>query len=300
VQNQPQLHLPVRRHFAPVQLPDGFPVKALGVHSPSPEPIDWLHQHDCLELGYCHQGAGIFIVEDKVLPFGPGDVSVINDREMHRARSSAAAVSSWSFVLLDPARLLAAAVEERDAVRISDLGGPGFRNILKRGRHPEAAGLVRGIVEEIRAERPAHRAVVKGLVLALMGILHRIAGEIAGEGEPRPADAAERVAPALNHLTRKYGQAVTVPELARMCFTSESNFRRLFKSAVGRSPREYLNYLRVQMATALLESTALPVLEISGRVGYATLSSFNRQFRKIAGCSPREWRRRAAGPGTGV
>jgi AraC-like DNA-binding protein len=283
--------LPVRRQFAPVQLPDEFPVKALGLHSPSPERIDWLHQHDCLELGYCHEGAGVFIVEDKVLPFGPGDVSVINDLEMHRARSSAAAVSSWSFMLLDPARLLAAAIEEREVTRISELGGPGFGNILRSGRHPDVSRLMREIVEEMRGEGAGYRAVVKGLVLALMGILHRIAAELPREREARPAGAAERVAPALNYLTRNYGRPVTVPELARMCFTSESNFRRVFKLAVGRSPQEYLNYLRVQMAAALLETTALPVLEISGRVGYQTLSSFNRQFRKISGCSPREWRK---------
>ena len=147
--------MPVRREFAPVQLPDEFPVRALGLHSPSTEPIDWLHQHDCLELGYCHAGAGVFIVENKVLPFGPGDVSVINDREMHRARSSAAAVSSWSFVLLDPARLLAAAIEERDAVRISDLGGPGFRNILRRGEHRmEIGGRTIGVKS---VDRPGGR-----------------------------------------------------------------------------------------------------------------------------------------------
>ena len=103
----------------PVALPDDFPVHMLGRHSPSTEPIEGLHQHDCLELGFCHEGAGVFIVENKVLPFGAGDVSVINDLEMHRARSAAEALSSWSFVLLDPARLLSATVDEREALRES-------------------------------------------------------------------------------------------------------------------------------------------------------------------------------------
>jgi AraC-like DNA-binding protein len=289
---QNQLHLPVRRQFAPVQLPDEFPVRALGLHSPSTEPIDWLHQHDCLELGYCHGGAGVFIVESKVLAFGAGDVSVINDREMHRARSAAGEISSWSFVLLDPGRLLSAAVEERELLQISDLGGPGFRNILRQDEHADVAELVRRIAGEIRGEQPGYRAVVRGLVLALMGILHRIAGEAGAAGGGRPAGAAERVAPALNHLARNYGGPITVPALARMCFTSESNFRRVFKLAVGRSPQEYLNYLRIQMSTALLQGTSLSVLEISQRVGYATLSSFNRHFKRITGCSPRAWRKR--------
>jgi AraC-like DNA-binding protein len=290
---QNQLHPPVRRQYAPVALPEEFPVKVSGLHSPSAEPIDWLHQHDCLELGYCHEGAGVFIVENKVLPFGPGHVSVINDREMHRARSAAKAVSSWSFILLDPAGLLSTALEERDVLRIGGLGGSAFPNILGPREHPGVVAAIKAITDELRAAAPGHRPVVKGHVLALMGMLHRLAGESPPE-EPRGREAAARIAPALDYVARYYGEPVTVPRLAEMCFASESNFRRLFKEATGRSPREYLTYLRIQMSTALLESTSAAVLEISQRVGYSTLSSFNRHFKRIIGCSPREWRRRSS------
>lgn len=293
MQNRPLL--PVRRQFSPISLPDEFPVTILGLHSPSPAPVDWLHQHDCLELGYCHQGAGVFIVEDKVLPFGPGDVSVINDREMHRARSSATAVSSWSFILVDPAKLLATAgAREREVARISRLGGPRFGNIFKGAEHRRVAELVRGVVAEMRDAAPGYRAVVKGHVLALMALLHRGA---AGDGSEEPGagrESAERVAPALDYIARNYGKPITVPQLAEMCFASESAFRRRFKAATGRAPQEYVAYLRIQMATALLESTGAAVLEIAQRVGYRTLSSFNRHFRRISGCSPRQWRQRSS------
>ncbi len=269
----------------------------MGRHSPSTEQIDLLHQHDCLEIGFCHEGAGVFIVEDKVLPFGDGDVSVINNLEMHRARSASGAISSWSFLLLDPARLLSATVDERDVLRTSNLGGPGFRNILKSNEHRETAATVRGIVDELNAGRAGYRAVVRGLVLALMAMLQRLAADTPMSARSGAGGAAERVAPALDYLARHYSEPVTIPPLAQMCFASESNFRRLFKLATARSPQEYLTYLRIQMATALLESTSLAVLEISGRVGYQTLSSFNRHFKRITGCAPRGWRRRATGSG---
>jgi AraC-like DNA-binding protein len=139
--------------------------------------------------------------------------------------------------------------------------------------------------------------VVKGHVLALMGMLHRLAGQDPAEVRPLRREAAERVAPALDYLTRHYGEPVLVPRLAEMCFASESSFRRLFRQATGRNPQEYLTYLRVQMATALLESTSATILEVSQRVGYATPSSFNRHFRRMIGCSPRQWRRRSPAPG---
>jgi AraC-like DNA-binding protein len=269
-----------------------FPIAMGGRHSPSTEPISWLHLHDCLEFGYCHQGAGIFVVEDKVLPFAAGDVSVINDCEMHLARSASEAVSSWSFIMLDPARLLGAASEDREALRSAPLCGPRFPNILKPAAHPELVAAVRQLVGELEARRPGHRTVVRGLVLAIMGMLHRLPGVSPRAAQRRPRDAAERIAPALDRLARDYAEPIAMPELAELCGTSESNLRRLFGQVTGRSPRNYLTYLRVQVATALLESTTLRVLDIAGRVGYPTLSSFNRHFGRIMKCPPRKWRGR--------
>jgi AraC-like DNA-binding protein len=284
---------PIRRQYAPYELPADFPIIAGARHSPSTTPIAWLHMHDCLELGYCHQGAGIFMVEDKVIPFSAGDVSVINDREMHLAQSAPETGSSWSFIMLDPARLIGAASEDRDVLRVGPLGGPGFPNILKPPAHPELVGAVRQLVAELEAARPGHRAVVRGLVLAVMGMLHRLPG-IESSAPPRERSAAaEAIAPALDHLSRRYAEPVAMGELAELCAASESNLRRMFRRATGRSPRDYLTYLRVQVATALLESTSLRVLDVAGRVGYPTLSSFNRHFRRVMKCSPRAWRGRA-------
>ncbi|HOX08886.1 MAG TPA: helix-turn-helix transcriptional regulator, partial [Planctomycetota bacterium] len=209
------------------------------------------------------------------------------------------AVSSWSFVLLDPARLLGAACEDRDVLRVAPLGGPGFANIVKPAASPELVGAVRHLVAELEAarsgERPGHRAVVRGLVLAIMGMLHRLPG---AEPEAAPRErsaAAEAIAPALDHLSRRYADPVGMGELAELCATSESNLRRMFRKATGRSPRDYLTYLRVQVAAALLDSTDLRVLDVAARVGYPTLSSFNRHFGRVMKRAPRQWRNRAAG-----
>mgnify|MGYP000950563621 CR=1 FL=1 len=291
---------PAEQQFMPSVLPADFPIAMGRRHSPSTEPITGLHLHDCLELGYCHQGAGIFVVEDKVLPFASGDVSVINDREMHRAQSAPDTGSSWSFVMLDPAKLLSAASDDREALRIAPLGGPGFPNIVKPGAHPELVGAVRQLVAELEAAgggaRPGHRTVVRGLVLAAMGLLQRLPGAEPDATPRERAGPAEAIAPALEHLSRTYAEPVGMAELAELCATSESNLRRMFHRATGRSPRDYLTYLRLQMATTLLESTSLRVLDVAGRVGYPTLSSFNRHFQRVMKCSPRQWRGRRRPP----
>ncbi len=294
---QNRASLPAARRYEPIHLPDAFPVH-VGRHSPGTAPLTVLHQHDCLELGLCHAGAGVFVVEQKVLPFGAGDVSVINDREVHLARSAAETGSEWTFVSLDPARLWPGGLPDRAVLRTGALGGPSFSNILSAREHPEVVELVRHLVAALETHGAAGAAVVRGLALAILGRLHRIAaaagcdllGQATGDRE-----ATARVAPALEHLARAYAEPVRVPDLAARCHLSEAQFRRVFAQATGQAPQAYLARLRVSMAATLLESTDAPVTRIALAVGYPSLSSFHRQFGKLMGMPPRAWRRRADG-----
>ena len=82
--------------------------------------------------------------------------------------------------------------------------------------------------------------------------------------------------------------------LAKSCFMSLSNFRRLFNQTIKKTPFKYLTHMRIQMAAVLLADTDKTVLEISLATGYTTLSSFNRQFKAVMGVPPRVWRSQIA------
>lgn len=47
------------------------------VNQPLPDAIQDLHHHDALEVGYCREGAGIFIIDGEVLPFSAPCATVI-------------------------------------------------------------------------------------------------------------------------------------------------------------------------------------------------------------------------------
>src|ERR1700742_1607573 len=84
-----------RMVYAPIALPDDFPLVDQGHFAQGDAPITFLHGHDCLELGYCYEGAGVFVIGEKLLPFRGGDVSVIPPAEFHLARSMAGTRSKW-------------------------------------------------------------------------------------------------------------------------------------------------------------------------------------------------------------
>lgn len=288
MQNQPNISY--RLEYSPINLPSEFPISDHGIYAQADTPITCLHMHDCLEIGYCYEGSGIFVVENKVMTFSTGDISVINNREMHLARSSSGTVSRWSFIFLDPARLLInLAVSGHKFLNIIPLGGPDFTNILKGEKYPEIVQLVQDIIAELKECRSGYQQAVRGLVYALMVKLHRIAPSRTNDKTVK-RETIERIAPALQYCATNYAKAIQIAQLAHICHTSLTNFRRLFATALGESPLNYLTRLRIQMASVLLQNTGRPIFEISSQVGYPTLSSFNRHFKHYMGISPLHWR----------
>ena len=100
----------------------------------------------------------------------------------------------------------------------------------------------------------------------------------------------ERIAPSLKYMNEHFSEEIRVADLARACHVSVNHYRRLFRSATGQLPMEYLTRLRLQMAVALLQSTDRTILDIAMDVGFRSLSTFNRQFRRVFNATPRSLR----------
>jgi AraC-like DNA-binding protein len=283
--------------FEPVVLDDDFPARAYkgynvrGDVSPIPP-----HAHDCFEIGYCYGGAGVFTVENKILRFKEGDVSVINSRELHHMTSVRGKTCRWRFCNLDPARLLAGILPAESARLGGDkLRGESFGNIFSPDKHGGICAAVRDIIEELAEARPGCQSVVRALVWSLMVRLNRLAPQNSAE-EPgaAPPDRAKlsMVRPALELMARNYKDPVSMSALAKKCGMSGPHFRRVFKAALGVSPTEYLARFRMSAAAALLKNSSEKIITVAALSGYPTLSNFNRYFKAEFGMSPREYRKR--------
>lgn len=286
---------PVRHalELARVPLDPAFPFHGGGRYVQGDAPITCLHLHEALELGLCHSGSGIFVVEDKVLPYRAGCISVISEREMHLAQSTPGTTSTWTFLTLDPARLLAGAGAAPELLATAPLAGRAFANVIAPDAAPELCRLVGLLAEEAGRGRAAgHREAVRGLVLAIMAQLHRLPGRSAAAH--RDGDM-HRLAPALGYLNTHWQEELSVPELAAACGLSPTHFRRRFTAAFGQGPLAYLIRFRLEQAAALLRDGRTPVLAAALRCGFGSLSAFQRHFHAAFGCPPRAWRRRSDG-----
>jgi transcriptional regulator GlxA family with amidase domain len=84
--------------------------------------------------------------------------------------------------------------------------------------------------------------------------------------------------------------AITLEELSSFCAMSKRNFIRRFKKAVGETPANYIQQLRVEAAKRYLETTDWSLDRIIEKVGYEDLSAFRRVFQKLTTLSPASYR----------
>ena len=95
----------------------------------------------------------------------------------------------------------------------------------------------------------------------------------------------------LDYIDYHYADPITVQEMSRLVALERSYFCRIFKSAVGVSPKEYLTKLRLDKARYLLTETNLPIGKISESVGFFSFSSFSRLFTAQYQQSPSQYRK---------
>jgi len=82
---------------------------------------------------------------------------------------------------------------------------------------------------------------------------------------------------------------ISVDELAFLCNTSLSTFKRKFLNIYGTSPQRWLTRQKMQLAANLLKHPQERPGSVYAQVGFANQSSFILAFKKAYGMTPKEY-----------
>jgi AraC-like DNA-binding protein len=94
----------------------------------------------------------------------------------------------------------------------------------------------------------------------------------------------------LDYIHSHYREDISVDTLAGIAMQSRYHFIRLFKSATGETPYQYVLKLRMKEAMHLLRNTRTSVTDIALSLGYSSTSPFYRAFAKTYGVRPEQCR----------
>jgi AraC family transcriptional regulator len=97
--------------------------------------------------------------------------------------------------------------------------------------------------------------------------------------------------PLLIDVESKLDQDLTLGSLARQYGYSPFHFHRFFSNAVGETPKQHVDRLRLERAAYKLAITAESVLDIALSVGFKNHETFSRAFKRAFGYTPKDYRR---------
>jgi AraC family transcriptional regulator, regulatory protein of adaptative response / DNA-3-methyladenine glycosylase II len=110
-------------------------------------------------------------------------------------------------------------------------------------------------------------------------------------GSPELDARADAVGRAMRLIADGVGDREGVAGLARrLCYT-ERHLHRLLAAEVGAGPLALARARRVHTARLLIETTDLPVSEVTFAAGFASIRQFNDTVRQVFAATPRELRR---------
>ncbi|MCR5763760.1 MAG: AraC family transcriptional regulator [Treponema sp.] len=101
---------------------------------------------------------------------------------------------------------------------------------------------------------------------------------------------SEQLESVMSLIRHNYDQNLTLEKMADTAGLSPKYFCRLFKDSTDRSPVEYLNWFRINMACSALRDTKKKLSDIAYDCGFNDFSYFIKTFKRYKGMTPLKYR----------
>ncbi|MES2931971.1 MAG: transcriptional regulator FtrA [Pseudomonadota bacterium] len=125
---------------------------------------------------------------------------------------------------------------------------------------------------------------------------HREGGQAQFVPRPMAHDDTSRLSKLLDWLRENPAQSHTIKSMAQRAAMSPRTLQRQFQQATGLAPIDWLTRERIAIVKDLLESPAIPLVQVAELAGFGSEESLRRHFRRLVATSPGAYRRRFSNP----
>lgn len=101
----------------------------------------------------------------------------------------------------------------------------------------------------------------------------------------------ELIQDSISYIEENLQEKIGLEEIAGHACLSKFHFHRLFHSAVGSSPGDYVRKRRLSEAARELRETNGKIVDIALKYQFGSQESFSRAFKRYFGLSPSEFRK---------
>ena len=251
------------------------------------------HWHKSMELFYVDQGAIIYHTPGGQRLFRAGSGGMVNSNVLHRTQSLENG-TTLRLHLFEPellAGIPGGTVQQRYLAPLVEQ--PGLELLPLSLEVPQQAAALALLCQSFALDETAFgyelrlQAMLSELWLAFLQQLPPLE-----PAAPERSSASEKVKKMMLFMTAHAAEKLSVADIAAAAYCSERECYRCFRSCLHTTPSEYLQNIRLQMASQLLTRTKLAITDIAQQCGLGSSSYFGAQFRQHFGCSPTVYRKK--------
>lgn len=244
------------------------------------------HWHDCIEFMYILEGNITEQINNNFYDLKKDDIIIAYNDDIHGSTCN-------EYVKMLVIKFLPQIISKRyldliDAKYIFPfLNNKQRQNLIQNtfDGYYDIYNLLIGIQSEYTKKKSGYEMYIKGYIYQLIAILVRD-GVLGSFEIPIKKKDLLRLNPVIEHIDKNYSQNLAMENIAKMVNMSYYHFSRYFKKVVGKTFKEYIDYVRISEAEKLLIKGGSSISEVAYEVGYSNISSFNRVFKRVRGYTP--------------
>lgn len=251
-----------------------------------------LHWHEETELIFVQQGILDVKIEQRSYRCHPGDIFVVNSREIHEM-SVVQAPATYATILFPLSSLL---FQQEDDIRENYLrplveGELHFANDTRKLTClPTLREKLERMIDLYNRQERCYMLKIRTLLLEILCDFFSEEGALVPVKSSR---AREKQREILAYLYDNFRKELTLDTVAEEFNMVPKYFSRYFKQTFCVSLTEYIANLRLEKAADLLRQTNASVADIAIQTGFNSCSYFNKQFRKAYQITPSQYRKQS-------
>ena len=238
------------------------------------------HWHEHIELLYFVKGYALVHCGQNMYEVNGGEIIIVNSNELHKCDYMEKDTEYYCLVI------------SPSFFYVKDFNDCVFKN------HVICNDIIKKhfstIISEYQAQGLGYETVIKGELYNLLIYLLRnycFSTDTAPRHE-RKVHNVNKVNTVVQYINEHFSENISISDIAKEIYCSESYLQHIFKNEIGKSIVEYINFTRINAAIKYLKLENMQIKEISDKIGFNDYNYFSRVFKKNTGMTPIEYRKK--------
>lgn len=255
------------------------------------------HFHDYIEVLYIVKGSMRIQLVNESYDFTSGSIILVDSREVHSTDIDVNIPTEVIVLKFEP-QIFSDNDTALEMGYIVPFINPNFshQKIFKKDElvGTNIPNIIKNIFEEYKSKEYGFELAIKaGIYNIFLWILrNRYPVELRTKLERLKSTInMEKLQKVLKFVEYHYQEEIPLSIMAEMCNMSYSYFSRQFKVIMGKTFKQYLNFVRINEAQKLILTTDMNITEVAMATGFSNSSYFIKQFRLYKNISPKQYKK---------